>query len=48
MHLKKPSFRQTDFSPGWTYKSGSLPNFGVNTTLDCLQEDQDTKEKPKN
>jgi hypothetical protein len=33
MHLKKPSFRRTDFSPGWTYKSDSLPNFGVNNNL---------------
>jgi hypothetical protein len=31
MHLKKPSFRRTDFSLGWTHKSESLPNFGVNT-----------------
>jgi hypothetical protein len=30
MHLKKPSFRWTDFSPSWTHKSDSLPNFGVN------------------
>jgi hypothetical protein len=30
MHLKEPSFRQTDFSPSWTHKSDSLPNFGVN------------------
>jgi hypothetical protein len=30
MHLKKPSFRRTDFSLGWTHKSDSLPNFGVN------------------
>jgi hypothetical protein len=30
MHLKKPSFRRTDFSPGWTHKSNPLPNFGVN------------------
>jgi hypothetical protein len=30
MHLKKPSFRRTDFSPSWTHKSDSLPNFGVN------------------
>jgi hypothetical protein len=31
MRLKKPSFRRTDFSPSWTHKSDSLPNFGVNT-----------------
>jgi hypothetical protein len=31
MHLKKPSFRQTDSSSSWTHKSDSLPNFGVNT-----------------
>jgi hypothetical protein len=31
MHLKKPFFRRTDFSPSWTHKSDSLPNFGVNT-----------------
>jgi hypothetical protein len=30
MHLKKPSFRQTDSSSSWTHKSDSLPNFGVN------------------
>jgi hypothetical protein len=30
MHLKKPSFHRTDFSPSWTHKSDSLPNFGVN------------------
>jgi hypothetical protein len=29
-HLKKPSFHRTDFSPSWTHKSDSLPNFGVN------------------
>jgi hypothetical protein len=33
MHLKKPSFRRTDFSPSWTHKSDSLPNLGVNTYL---------------
>jgi hypothetical protein len=33
MHLKKPSFRRTDFSPGWTHKSDSLPNFGVNSEV---------------
>jgi hypothetical protein len=31
MRLKKPSFRRTDFSPSWTHKSDSLPNFGVNS-----------------
>jgi hypothetical protein len=31
MHLKKPSFHRTDFSPSWSHKSDSLPNFGVNT-----------------
>jgi hypothetical protein len=30
MHLKKPSFRQTDSSSSWTHKLDSLPNFGVN------------------
>jgi hypothetical protein len=30
MHLKRPSFHRTDFSPSWTHKSDSLPNFGVN------------------
>jgi hypothetical protein len=33
MHLKKPSFRRTDFSPSWTHKSDSLPNFGVNSGM---------------
>jgi hypothetical protein len=33
MHLKKPSFRRTDFSPSWTHKSDSLPNFGVNINI---------------
>jgi hypothetical protein len=36
MHLKKPSFRRTDFSPGWTHKSDSLPNFGVNNALQTI------------
>jgi hypothetical protein len=30
MHMKKPSFHETDSSPSWTHKSDSLPNFGVN------------------
>jgi hypothetical protein len=32
MYLKKPSFHRTDFSPSWSHKSDSLPNFGVNST----------------
>jgi hypothetical protein len=36
MHLKKPSFRRTVFSPGWTHKSDSLPNFGVNNALQTI------------
>jgi hypothetical protein len=40
MHLRKPSFHQTDSSPSWTHTSDSLPNFGVNSCdllyfLDC-------------
>jgi hypothetical protein len=37
MYLKKPSFRRTDFSPSWTHKSDSLPNFGVNNIHHYLQ-----------
>jgi hypothetical protein len=37
MHLKKPSFRQTDSSSSWTHKSDSLPNFGVNKALGVVQ-----------
>jgi hypothetical protein len=33
MHLKKPSFHRTDFSPSWPHKPDSLPNFGVNTDV---------------
>jgi hypothetical protein len=39
MRLKKPSFRRTDFSPSWTHKSESLPNFGVNRVQPLMARD---------